>query len=243
MFHHCTAAQNRLWFGFDIADAITSPSTRIANHSRNNHGLGGIVFEQELPHKLSVMTGIKISRYWNVIDLPVQQGQEYWNAPRTEFSCPYIHIPVLLRRQLPFAHVFKRKLVLYTTPHAGFDLNFSGKNRGTLYSENKTIPDEVVEIHQYPHRFFVNGNVGLALGFESEYTRLEFFSAFAFHGGRMLDFSLKEPYPNERTYIGINTLQFGARIVVCLVNWNRIAERKALRKAGRNHEKRNEQNE
>lgn len=196
------------------------------------HGIIGFPLEQELPRRLSILTGVKLQRLSGSIASPQNTPDEL--RYRVEPGRGYLQIPLLLRWRQPVVRhrLGRREMELYFAPQAGMDFNFGlfGKEdllSYTVHRDNTLAPDVVV--HRSPASFFVNGNVGLALGWgdTEKGFRFELFTAYAFLGGKILDFALAEPFPANRTYTGSNGFQAGLRFTGRLIDWKRTAADRA----------------
>ena len=230
----CSQEQSRrLWISGDLAYAATAP---IANTDRPfGNMMLGLTLEQELPYKLAIVTGYKFQSHTACIPESDIKTRTAWEYNGIGYSRNYMQIPLQLRWKLPIAEWGVKhtrqpgKNTIYVAPHTGIDFNMGRK--GWFFGEG-TVSEELVNMHKYPEKFFVTGEVGLSLGFETMgLFRIEPFIAYTFHGGRLIDFSLEAPYFASRTYSKYNTFQAGFRISVCLIDWERTGAERVAAKA------------
>lgn len=223
----------RLWVAGEIAYAATSPTATTERPFGNL--ILGFTLEQELPCRLSLVTGCKSRNYNACIAASALQTRTSWDYDGIGYSRKYAMIPLLLRWQLPVVTwdskytVQPGKNKLYVMPHGGMNFHFG---REGFFFGDAEIPREAVMMHQAPRDFFADGEAGLSLGFEAMgLLRLEAYAAYTFRAGRPIDFSLEAPYSAAHVYSRYNTFQAGFRIGVCLIDWKRTAADRAAAKS------------
>lgn len=222
-----------MWISGSLAYAATSPVDNTERPFGNT--VFGLTLEQALPCRLAVVTGYKIRSYNACIPDSRIETRTAWEYYGIGYWHSYMQVPLQLRWQLPISKWDVKNTIqpginmIYIAPHAGIDFNIGVSEE--FFGETE-IPEESINMHKRPGDFFVNGEIGLALGIEMMgLFRIEPFIAYAFHGGRAIDFSLKSPYAPSRTYSRYDTFQAGLRISICLVDWKRTAADRAAAKA------------
>lgn len=223
----------RLWLSFELAHTATSPTANSQRPFGNN--LFGITLEQQLPCRLSVVTGYQLRSFNACIPDPQLKTRVSWTYSGIGYSRSYSVIPLHLRWRLPIVSWSEKnslqpaRSMFYITPHAGVGFNIG--RPGSFFGESE-VSEESVQMLKRPADFFVAGETGVALGLEFlGLIRVEPFVAYTFREGRSIDFSLKAPY-SARTYSRYNTFQAGLRIAICLIDWKRTPDmRQAARAA------------
>lgn len=223
----------RLWVAGEIAYAATSPAATTERPFGNL--ILGFTLEQELPCRLSLVTGCKSRNYNACIAASDLRTRTSWDYDGIGYSRKYAMIPVHLRWQLPIVTWDSKNTIqpgknkVYVMPHGGVNFNFG---RDGFFFGDAEVPREAVMMHQAPRDFFADGEAGLSLGFEAMgLLRLEAYAAYTFRAGRSIDFSLEAPYSAPRVYSRYNTFQAGFRIGICLIDWKRTAADRAAARA------------
>lgn len=152
----------RLWLSFELAHTATSPTANSQRPFGNN--LFGITLEQQLPCRLSVVTGYQLRSFNACIPELQLKTRVSWTYSGIGYSRSYAVIPLHLRWRLPIVSWSEKnslqpaRSMFYITPHAGVGFNIG--RPGSFFGESD-VSEESVQMLKRPADFFVAGETGV----------------------------------------------------------------------------------